>query len=285
MNAIIMAAGTSSRFVPLSVERPKGLLEVKGEVLIERQIRQLQEAGIGDITIVTGYKAAMFDYLRAKFGVETVYNEDYDRYNNTSSVIRVIDRLSNTFICCSDHYFKNNVFLEPANESYYAARYAKGATGEYCLSCDDKDFITGVSIGGNDAWYMAGHVFFNDQFSVRFRDIMTKEYAKESVRDGYWEDVYINHIKDLPMQIRRYSDEDIFEFDTLDELRLFDESYVDDTRSKIVKQICRHLSCNDSDLHGFQKIKHEGDYLLFSFCFKDKKYKYDNRNPLIINQQ
>ena len=33
-NAIIMAAGTSSRFVPLSVERPKGLLEVKGEVRI-----------------------------------------------------------------------------------------------------------------------------------------------------------------------------------------------------------------------------------------------------------
>lgn len=285
MNAIIMAAGTSSRFVPLSVERPKGLLEVKGEVLIERQIRQLQEAGVGDITIVTGYKAAMFDYLSSKYGVETVYNEDYDRYNNTSSVIRVIDRLSNTFICCSDHYFKNNVFLEPANESYYAARYAKGATGEYCISCDDKDFITGVSIGGNDAWYMAGHVFFNDQFSVKFRNIMTKEYAKESVRNGYWEDVYINHIKDLPMQIRRYSDEDIFEFDTLDELRLFDESYVDDTRSKIVKQICRHLSCKDSDLYGFQKIKHEGDYLLFSFCFKDKKYKYDNRNPLIINQQ
>ena len=285
MNAIIMAAGTSSRFAPLSVERPKGLLEVKGEVLIERQIRQLQEAGVGDITIVTGYKAAMFDYLRAKYGVETVYNEDYDRYNNTSSVIRIIDRLSNTFICCSDHYFKNNVFLDPANESYYAARYAKGATGEYCLSCDDKDFITGVSIGGNDAWYMIGHVFFNDQFSVRFRDIMTKEYAKECVRNGYWEDVYINHIEDLPMQIRRYSDEDIFEFDTRDELRLFDESYVDDTRSKIVKQICRHLSCKDSDLYGFQKIKHEGDYLLFSFCFKDKKYKYDSRNPLIINQQ
>lgn len=283
MNAIIMAAGTSSRFVPLSVECPKGLLEVKGEILIERQIRQLQEAGIGDITIVIGYKAAMFEYLRVKYGVETVYNEDYGQYNNTSSIIRVINRLSNTFICCSDHYFKNNVFLEPANESYYAARYARGETGEYCLICDDKDYITGVSIGGNDAWYMAGHVFFNDQFSVRFRDIMTKEYAKESVRNGYWEDVYINHIKDLPMQIRRYSDEDIFEFDTLDELRLFDESYVDNTRSKIVKQICRQLSCKDSDLHSFQKIKHEGDYLFFSFCYKGKKYKYDDRNPVIIN--
>ena len=285
MNAIIMAAGTSSRFVPISVERPKGLLEVKGEILIERQIRQLQEAAVGDITIVTGYKSAMFEYLRAKYGVETVYNEDYNLYNNTSSVIRVIDRLNNTFICCSDHYFRNNVFLELANESYYAARYAIGETGEYCLSFDDKDFITKVSIGGRDAWYMAGHVFFTEQFSAKFRDIMTKEYAKESVRNGYWEDVYISHIKELPMQIRRYSDEDIFEFDTLDELRVFDESYVEDTRSKIVKKICSYLSCKDSELHTFQKIKHEGDHLLFSFFYKDDEYVYDDHNPLIINQR
>ena len=34
-NAIIMAAGTSSRFAPLSYERPKALIEVKGEILIE----------------------------------------------------------------------------------------------------------------------------------------------------------------------------------------------------------------------------------------------------------
>ena len=39
-NAVIMAAGTSSRFAPLSYERHKGLTEVRGEVLIERQIRQ-----------------------------------------------------------------------------------------------------------------------------------------------------------------------------------------------------------------------------------------------------
>ena len=42
-NAIIMAAGMSSRFVPISLEKPKGLLTVKGEVLIERQIEQLQQ--------------------------------------------------------------------------------------------------------------------------------------------------------------------------------------------------------------------------------------------------
>ena len=254
MNAIIMAAGTSSRFVPLSLEKPKGLLEVKGEVLIERQIRQLKEAGVEDITVVTGYKAAAFDYLQGKFGVSLVYNEDYNRYNNTSSVIRVIDCLSDTFICCSDHYFSRNVFLDKADESYYAARYAKGQTGEYCLALDDHDYIKEVIVGGNDAWYMAGHVYFTDSFSRKFREIMNKEYAKDSVRNGYWEDVYIDHINELPMQVKRYADSDIFEFDTLDELRDFDDSYIEDTRSAILKDICKRMSCKESELFHIKKI-------------------------------
>ena len=59
-NAVIMAAGLSSRFAPISYEKPKGLLKVRGEVLIERQIRQLKEAGIDDITVVVGYKKEYF---------------------------------------------------------------------------------------------------------------------------------------------------------------------------------------------------------------------------------
>ena len=50
-NAVILAAGMSTRFAPLSYEKPKGLLNVKGEVLIERQIKQLHSVGIKDITI------------------------------------------------------------------------------------------------------------------------------------------------------------------------------------------------------------------------------------------
>ena len=55
-NAVIMAAGLSKRFAPVSAYCPKGLTLVKGEVLIERQIRQLQEAGITNIYVVVGYK-------------------------------------------------------------------------------------------------------------------------------------------------------------------------------------------------------------------------------------
>ena len=68
-NAVILAAGFASRFAPLSYTTPKALLPVCGEVLIERQIRQLLSAGIHEIFVVTGYKQEMFAYLTEKYGV------------------------------------------------------------------------------------------------------------------------------------------------------------------------------------------------------------------------
>lgn len=277
MNAIIMAAGTASRFVPLSEETPKGLLEVRGEILIERQIIQLQEAGVSDITIVLGYKAEMFQYLEQKYGVRLVYNEDFCVYNNTSSMIRVVDRLGDTFICCSDHYFTENVFLDKDEDSYYAALYAAGNTNEYCLKLDGKDWIKAVQIGGQDAWYMAGHVFFNRQFSSSFKKIFVAEYEKEVTKQCYWEDVYIKHIHNLPMKAKKYGNGIINEFDSIDELRRFDASYMNDTRSSILKRVCENLSCEEVELHSFKRIKHEGDYLLFSFMKGDQYYTYDGR--------
>lgn len=283
-NAIIMAAGTASRFVPLSAERPKALLDVKGEILIERQIRQLQEAGISDITIVVGYKAEMFEYLKEKFGVSIVLNEDYYRYNNTSSVIRVLDKLGNTYICSSDNYFPENVFMEDPSQSYYSALYAEGETNEYCLTIDAKDNITEVAVGGHDAWYMIGHVYFSEDFSKAFKQLLAAEYEKEETKQGYWEDVYIRYINELPlMQVHRYKEHDIEEFDSIDELRLFDESYINDTRSSVVKAIAKEMNCSEADLSKFIRIKHEGDYLLFSFQKGAETYRYNGQEKSIKN--
>ena len=284
-NAIIMAAGTSSRFVPLSVERPKGLVEVKGEILIERQIRQLKEAGITDITLVVGYKAEMFAYLRDKYAVDIVYNEDFARYNNTSSLIRVIEKLDNTFICSSDNYFPENVFTRESVDSYYSALYADGKTNEYCLITDAEGQITDVNVGGHDSWYMVGHVFFNHEFSEKFRKLMIKEYCNETTKQGYWEDLYIRYIDQLPkMKINRYQEGDIQEFDSLDELRMFDSSYVEDTRSTVVKSICRTLNLQESDVYGFKNIKHVGDYLHFQFKVGDSTYEYNDKTEVRIEK-
>lgn len=59
-NAIILAAGFASRCAPLSYERPKGLFIIKGEILIERQIKQLLDKGITEIYVVVGYKKELF---------------------------------------------------------------------------------------------------------------------------------------------------------------------------------------------------------------------------------
>ena len=97
-NAIIMAAGTASRFAPISYEKPKALIKVKGEVLIERQIRQLEEAGINEIIIVTGYKAEQFEYLKEKFGVILVHNPDYLTRNKNASIYAVKDYLKVVYL-------------------------------------------------------------------------------------------------------------------------------------------------------------------------------------------
>lgn len=281
-NAIIMAAGTSSRFVPLSSEWPKGLLIVKGEVLIERQIRQLHEAGIDDITIVVGYKAEMFEYLQKKFGVSIVMNEDYYRYNNTSSLMRVLDELGNTYICSSDNYFSCNVFKEIPTCSYYSALYADGYTNEYCLTLDANDNITKVTVGGQDAWYMVGHVYFSKDFSEVFKNLLVSKYENEETKQGYWEDVYIRYINELPkMQVHRYKSHDIEEFDTIDELRQFDKSYISNTRSSVVKEIAEKMNCKESELCQFSKIKHEGDYLLFTFQKGLEAYCYNEQDNSI----
>ena len=71
-NAIILAAGMSTRFTHFNFETPKGLLMIKGEILIERQIKQLREKGIQEIVIVVGHMMEKFEYLKEKFGVVLV---------------------------------------------------------------------------------------------------------------------------------------------------------------------------------------------------------------------
>ena len=85
-NAIILAAGFGMRMVPINLTAPKAMLEVHGEVLIERVIRQLQEVGIRDITIVVGFMKESFEGLIDKYGVTLIVNRDYAHKNNLSSL-------------------------------------------------------------------------------------------------------------------------------------------------------------------------------------------------------
>ncbi|MDY5704176.1 MAG: NTP transferase domain-containing protein [Lachnospiraceae bacterium] len=275
-NAVIMAAGTSSRFAPLSYEKPKALIEVRGEVLIERQIRQLREAGIEEIYIVTGYMAEQFSYLADKYGVVLRHNPYYETRNNNASIKVVEDILKNTYICSADNYFLENPFENVVTEAFYSAVYADGDTKEWCITTDAEGYISRVEIGGRNAWYMLGHTFWDEAYSKKFVEILDQEYDAPETADKLWEDIYIEHISELKMKIRKYPKNEIFEFDTLDELREFDGSYVNDTRSRIIKKISEKYHVSQGEVRGISTIKGENNEAIgFSFYIKGNQYKYD----------
>lgn len=276
-NAVIMAAGMSSRFAPLSYEKPKGLLKVKGEILIERQIRQLQAAGIRDITVVVGYMKEQFFYLQEQFGVSLVVNEDYWRWNNVSSLIRVRDRLRNTYICSSDDYFPENVFEPYVYRAYYAAIQFSGPSQEWGLVTDRRGRIVGIDHAPVDAWCMMGHAYFDRAFSKTFSRLMVEEYDTDLTRLNLWEGLYERHLDVLEMHIRRYPPDAIREFDSLDDLRAFDDRYVRDSGSAIFRNICSVLNCEERDISGIQVLNQGLTNLSFKFSIRGESYVY--RHP------
>ena len=275
-NAIIMAAGTSSRFAPLSYEMPKALITVKGEVLIERQIRQLKEAGINEIVVVTGYKKELFYYLKEKYNIIIVENDDYDKRNNNSSIYAAKKYLKNTYICSADNYFPTNPFKSIVEFPFYSALFSKDYTDEWCIHTDNSGYIDNVTIGGSNSWYMIGHVFWNNEFSNKFVKILEDVYDMPETKDKLWETIYLEHLDILKLKIQKYQEDYIFEFDSLDELREFDTSYISDTHSEILKTITKNLNCGESDITNISVLKSPDKIsaIGFTFIVKQKKYEY-----------
>ena len=273
-NAVIMAAGVSSRFAPLSYEKPKALVEVKGEILIERQIKQLKEAGISNIYVVTGYKAEQLAYLGPKYGVTLIHNPDYLIRNNNSTIWAARDVLRNSYVCSADNYFSENPFESEVDDAYYAAVYADGQTNEWCMEEDEAGNIRSVTVGGANAWYMLGHTFWSEDFSKRFLSILEKEYALPETADKLWEAILMAHLDELKMKIRKYEADVIFEFDTIDELRMFDASYRKDTRSALIKKVASELTVSEEEITAITVLKQGNEAIGFAFDCRKEHYGY-----------
>lgn len=278
-NAIIMAAGMSTRFVPISLEKPKGLLVVKNEVLIERQIEQLQDAGINEIVLVLGYKKEAFFYLEDKYkGIRIIINPEYNTKNNTHTLYLAQKYIKNSYICSSDDYFEENPFEEYVYQSYYASVHVTKKTNEWYMIPDSKGNIASVQKSGEDGFIMLGHVYWDRLFSAGMIRLLNEDHGVGNYDGVLWEQVLTEHVEDLPpMEIKEYSADAIFEFDSLDELRAFDSNYVNHTHSKIMKNIAKVLDCKENDILNFKTIKEGLTNTSFVFEVVGKKYVY--RHP------
>ena len=107
------------RMVPINTESPKGLLEIHGEPLIERLIKQLHEAGVTQIYVIVGFMKEQYEYLIDLYGVKLIVNTEYGTKNNLHSMKLASKYLSNSYIIPCDIWCAKNPFSQHELYSWY----------------------------------------------------------------------------------------------------------------------------------------------------------------------
>ena len=278
-NAVILAAGSATRFIPLSLEQPKGLYEVKGERLIDRQIEQLHEAGINDITVVLGYKKEQFQYLKEKYNAKLIFNPKYNVRNNIESLYCARNELKNTYICVCDSYYVDN----PFNQYEYCPFYAGFATlerkaDEIYAYLDSNQRIIDMANDLEGGMILLGHSFWNNEFSKAVIELMETDRTEGKYFDRFWEWMVRDALPDLPpFYFKEYQPDSIHEFDYFEQLRAFDNDYVSHTRSDIIRNIKLVFRCDEEDIIDFRNVD-EG-LTNTSFIFRIDGTDYIYRHP------
>ncbi len=283
-NAVILAAGMSTRFVPFSYEKPKGLTVVKGEVLIERQIRQLKEAGIREIVLVLGHMMEKFLYLIDKYGVKVVVNNEFKYKNTHSSVYFARDYLKNSYVCCADNYFPMSIFHAYEFHSLYSVVYMSGTwRGERGVTTDNKGLIVATQRPAVDQWVMNGYAYFDHNFSTKFKRILENMWDVPGSENLYWEQVWAEHVNELPLYAIKYTDGQVMEFDSVADLEKFDSEFIKYNDMTLTRNICSILNCVASDIHNICPIQKGYTNRSFRFSCKGREYIY--RTPGTISDE
>ena len=277
-NAVILAAGASTRFIPLSLEQPKGLYEVRNEKLIERQICQLKQAGIDDITLVLGYKKEMFYYLEDKYQVKCIINDSFNIKNNIESLRLAQSIISNTYICVSDDYFMENPFNQFEYRCFFSGSSTSEKTDEMYAITDSNNRITRLEKGLDGGRILLGHCFFDKQFSQKFFEIVNSVTNNGKYDKAFWEWLvkdYLNSFDNI--YFKEFSPNTIFEFDYFDDLRKFDTNYLGYSHSDIMRNIKLIFRCDEEDIINFRNVSK--GLTNKSFVFEINGIEYIYRHP------
>ena len=114
MIGIIMAGGQGSRLYPLTLNKPKPLVEVLGKPVIEYVKDALVDAGASEIILTTGYRgeslANLVDVWNANQDIPFSVNKEQQPMGTAGSVKLLQDKLHSSFIVGSgDSILSSNV--------------------------------------------------------------------------------------------------------------------------------------------------------------------------------
>ncbi|MBO7371873.1 MAG: nucleotidyltransferase family protein [Bacteroidales bacterium] len=96
MKAFIFAAGLGTRLKPLTLDKPKALVEVAGKTMLERTFTTLKEAGFSDFVVnVHHFADQITDYLAANdnFGCNVAISDERDLLRDTGGAVKAARNL------------------------------------------------------------------------------------------------------------------------------------------------------------------------------------------------
>lgn len=266
-NAIILAAGVGMRMVPINTQSPKALIEVNGEPLIERTIKQLHEVGVTDIYVVVGFMKEQFEYLIDEFGVELIINEEYASRNNLHSLALAADYISNSYIVPCDIWCDINPFHRLELYSWYMV--SNLVDNESNVRVNRKMELVSLSEkqGGNA---MVGIAYLVEEQSKVVREKLRSFDGNSRYYGAFWEETLYENNR-MIVQARVIQADNVFEINTYEQLRELDEeSY--HLKSDVINIIAKALGVTVSEVVDITVLKKGMTNRSFLFTCRNKKY-------------
>lgn len=266
-NAIILAAGQGIRMIPINNSVPKALLEVNGEILIERIIEQLIESDIGNITIVVGFMKEKFKYLIDKYNVKLVINDEYREKNNLHSlnlVRSLISLINNTYIISGNVYFYDNPFENLENKSWYM--FENRLSKHSNMICNDKNEVIKTNRHGLKT---VGVAYINSQDAILLKEQLKVLDNSEHDSDDWEEALFLNNKMLVEGKIVDTSCVD--EINTYEELRSIDDhsSHLNNDTLSLIADVFNEEVKNITHIKSLKKGMTNR-----SFLFEINKEKY-----------
>lgn len=111
--AVILAATRGKAFGELTADKPKCMLDVRGQPLLRRLVNIFRDGGVRDVTVVRGY---MKDAINLP-NVKTVDNDFHERTGEAASLMCALEALSGpTYVAYGDILFRH-YFLDLLEET------------------------------------------------------------------------------------------------------------------------------------------------------------------------
>lgn len=265
--AVILAAGFGMRMVPINTEMPKGLLEVNGESLIERIIKQLHEVGIKEIYIVVGFMKEKYEYLIDEYGVELIVNADYASKNNLYSLYLVKEHLENAYIIPCDIWCDQNPFRRHELYSWYMVSDLVDNDSNVRVNRKMELVTVPESSGGNS---MIGISYLIKEDAQIISERIEELCRNQKYDNSFWEEALYDKNR-MIVAARVVHSADVVEINTYEQLRDID-SDSNQLKTDAIQVICKALDAKSEEITDITVLKKGMTNRSFLFTCRGKKY-------------